>query len=250
MRQDILSGDCLELMKDIPSASIDMVLADLPYGVTRNKWDCPISLPDLWQQYERVIKPNGAILLFGQDKFSAKLMLSNERLHRYNLVWEKSSPTGYLNAKRMPLRSHEDILVFYKSLPVYNPQMTHGHTRKVSTADHKRNSKVTENYGSHRLTSYDSTSRYPKSVLMFPTDKQKEALTPTQKPVALLACLIKTYTHPGEVVLDNVAGSGSTAIACMRTGRAFIVMEKDDEYFQVMKCRIEHEANTPQKYFY
>ena len=142
-------------------------------------------------------------------------MLSNEKLHRYNLIWEKTSPTGHLNAKRMPLRSHEDLLVFYRKLPIYNPQKTTGHERKVSTAKHKRNSKKTTNYGEHKLTTYDSTERYPKSVLTFATDKQKSALHPTQKPVALLEYLIKTYTNEGDLVLDNCAGSGSVGGCCL-----------------------------------
>lgn len=134
-------GECLQMMKQIPDQSINLICCDLPYGVTKNKWDSLIDLDLLWEQYERVIVENGAIVLFGQDKFSARLMLSNEKLHRYNLIWEKTTPTGHLNAKRMPLRSHEDILVFYKKLPTYNPQKTTGHERKVSTAKHKRNSK-------------------------------------------------------------------------------------------------------------
>jgi DNA modification methylase len=161
-------------------------------------------------------------------------MLSNEKLHRYNIIWEKTTPTGYL----MPLRSHEDILVFYKTLPIYNPQKTTGHTRKVSSANHKRNSKKTTNYGEHDLTSYDSTERYPKSVWKFPTDKQKSSLFPTQKPVALLEYIIKTYTNEGELVLDNCAGSGSTGVACKNINRNFILMEKEHENFEIIKTRL------------
>lgn len=232
-------GDCLELMNDIPDESVDMVLCDLPYGVTKNKWDSVINLTRLWLQYERVIKPNGAIILTGQDKFSARLMLSNERLHRYNLIWEKTSPTGHLNAKKMPLRNHEDILVFYKNLPTYNPQKTTGHERKVSTAAHKRNSKKTTNYGEHGLTTYDSTERFPKSVLKFATDKQKSAIHPTQKPVALFEYLIKTYTNEGEIVLDNCSGSGTTAIACIPINRNYICIENGKEHFENSNRRVE-----------
>lgn len=232
-------GDCLELMNDIPDESVDMILCDLPYGVTKNKWDSVVNLTRLWLQYERIIKHNGAIILTGQDKFSARLMLSNERLHRYNLIWEKTSPTGHLNAKKMPLRSHEDILVFYKSLPTYNPQKTTGHERKVSTATHKRNSKKTTNYGEHGLTTYDSTERFPKSVLKFATDKQKSAIHPTQKPVALFEYLIKTYTNEGETVLDNCSGSGTTAIACITTNRKYICIENDKEHFENSNRRVE-----------
>jgi DNA modification methylase len=221
-------GDCLEVMKLIDDNSIDMVLCDLPYGVTKNKWDSVIDLDKLWSEYERVIKANGAIVLFGQDKFSAKLKLSNARLHRYNLIWEKTTPTGHLNAKKMPLRSHEDLLVFYKQLPTYNPQKTTGHERKVSTADHKRNSKKTSNYGEHGLTTYDSTERYPKSVLKFATDKQKVALHPTQKPLALMEYLIATYSNEGETILDNCAGSGTTGLAAKNLKRNYIMIENDE----------------------
>lgn len=240
----VYHGDCLKIMKDIPDQSINMILCDLPYGVTRNKWDSVLDLNSLWKQYERIIKNNGVIILHGQDKFSARLMLSNEKLHRYNLIWEKTSPTGHLNAKRMPLRSHEDILVFYKKLPTYNPQKTTGHTRKISTADHKRKSKKTTNYGEHNLTTYDSTERYPKSILIFPTiltfstDKQKSALHPTQKPVALLEYLIKTYTNEGDLVLDNCAGSGSTGAACENTDRKFLLIEKERKYYDIIIKRL------------
>lgn len=234
MRYKLNFGNCLELMTDVPNKSIDLIFCDLPYGVTKNKWDSVIDLPSLWKQYERIIKNNGAIVLFGQDKFSAKLMLSNEKLHRYNIIWQKTSPTGFLNAKRMPLRSHEDILVFYKEMPTYNPQKTTGHERKVSTAMHKRDSIKTTNYGEHGLTTYDSTERYPKSVWTFKTDKQKEAIHPTQKPIALCEEIIKTYTNIGEVVLDNCVGSGTTIIACENTGRYCIAMENDKELYD--KC--------------
>ena len=192
-----------------------------------------IDLKKLWSEYERVIKTNGAIVLFGQDKFSATLMLSNAKLHRYNLIWEKTTPTGHLNAKKMPLRSHEDILVFYKKLPTYNPQKTTGHKRKVSTVQHKRGSKKTTNYGEHGLTTYDSTERYPKSVLKYATDKQKVALHPTQKPLALLEMLVKTYTNEGDIVLDNTMGSGTTILAAIKNNRIGIGIEKEKQYYDV-----------------
>ena len=233
-------GDCLELMKDIPDQSVDMILCDLPYGITaRNKWDTIIPFEPLWEQYNRVIKDNGAIVLFGSGMFTASLMKSNEKMWRYNLIWHKTTPTGFLNANKMPLRAHENIVVFYKSMPIYNPQKTTGHKRKVSTAKHKRNCKVTEDYGAHRLTTYDSTERFPTSVLTFPTDKQKAALHPTQKPVALCEWLIKTYTDPGMIVLDNCMGSGSTGVACLNTKRNFIGIELDDKYFEIAKERIK-----------
>lgn len=226
-------GDCIEIMNLIDDNSIDMILCDLPYGVTKNKWDSLIDLDLLWKQYERVVTENGAIVLFGQDKFSARLMLSNEKMHRYNLIWQKTTPTGHLNAKRMPLRSHEDILVFYKKLPTYNPQKTTGHERKVSTAKHKRNSKKTTNYGEHGLTSYDSTERYPKSVLKFATDKQKLALHPTQKPLALMEYLIATYSNEGETILDNCAGSGTTGLAAKNLNRNYIMIENDKVNYEI-----------------
>lgn len=236
----LLHGDCLELMKDIPDGSIDMILCDLPYGITaRNKWDTVIPFEPIWEQYNRIIKNNGAIVLFGSGMFTASLMKSNEKMWRYNLIWYKTTPTGFLNANKMPLRAHEDIVVFYKLLPVYNPQKTTGHKRKVSTAKHKMYCKVTEDYGYHGLTTYDSTERFPTSVVTFSTDKQKAALHPTQKPVALCEWLIKTYTNPGMTVLDNCMGSGSTGIACLNTNRNFIGIELDDKYFEIAKERIE-----------
>lgn len=213
-------------MRDIEPESIDMIFADLAYGVTAsNKWDTVIPPELLWKEYERIIKPNGAILLFGQDKFTAKMMLSNEKLHRYNIIWKKTTPTGFLNSKRMPLRVHEDIMVFYKSLPTYNPQKTTGHQRKVSKAEHKRSSIKSLDYGEHGLTTYDSTERYPTSVWEFPTDKQKSSIHPTQKPVDLCRYAIRTYTNKGDLVLDNCCGSGSILLAAELEGRKYIGMD-------------------------
>lgn len=231
--------DCIEGMKQISSESVDMIFVDLPYGKTHNKWDTVIPYEPLWEQFNRIIKPHGAILLFGQDKFTAKTMLSNEKMHRYNIIWEKTTPTGFLNANRMPLRSHEDIMVFYepdedihedimvfyKHLPTYNPQKTSGHKRKVSKAEHKRNCEVTKDYGNHGLTTYDSTERYPTSVWKFPTDKQKEAIHPTQKPLDLCRYAIRTYTNTGDIVLDCCCGAGSIPLAAMLEGRKYIGMD-------------------------
>jgi len=224
----MLYGDCLEILPTVEMASVDMVLCDPPYGITRNGWDKVIPFEPLWKEYRRVVKPNGAIVLFGCQPFTSALVMSNLKEFRYTLVWAKTAPTGFLNANRMPLRKHEDIVVFYRSLPTYNPQKTHGHPRKVATAVHKRKCKETTNYGKHGLSSYDSTERYPTSVLSFPSDKQKSAVHPTQKPVALLEYLIRTYTNVGETVLDNCAGSGSVGIACDNAGRNFIGIELDD----------------------
>ena len=234
----LYKGDCLEIMKDIPDKSVDMILCDLPYGTTKNKWDSVLSLDELWEQYERIIKDNGAIVLFAQTPFDKVLGCSNLKMLRYEWIWEKTSATGHLNAKKMPMKAHENILVFYKKLPTYNPQKTAGHKRKVSKAEHKINCVKTTNYGEHGLTTYDSTERYPRSVQVFKTDKQKESLHPTQKPVALLEYLIKTYTNEGETVLDNCMGSGSTGVACLNTNRKFIGIEKDDKYFDIACNRI------------
>ena len=234
----LYKGDCLEIMRNIPDKSIDMILCDLPYGTTRNKWDSVLSLDELWEQYERIIKDNGVIALFAQTPFDKVLGCSNLKMLRYEWIWEKTSATGHLNAKKMPMKAHENILVFYKKLPTYNPQKTAGHKRKVSKAEHKINCVKTTNYGEHGLTTYDSTERYPRSVQVFKTDKQKESLHPTQKPVALLEYLIKTYTNEGETVLDNCMGSGSTGIACLKTNRNFIGIEKDDKYFDIAYKRI------------
>lgn len=238
-------GDCLLLMKDIPDESIDMILCDLPYGQkSRNRWDKEIPFEPLWEQYERIIKSNGAIVLFANGMFTAKLMLSNKKLWRYNLIWEKTQPTGFFNANKMPLRNHEDICVFYKKLPTYNPQKTTGHPRKVSSAESKRNCKISTDYGKYKFTSYDSTERYPKSVWLYDKDTQHSALHGTQKPVALCETLIKTYTNEGEVVLDNCMGSGSTGIAAMNTKRDFIGMEKDEEIFMIAQQRLSENART------
>ena len=243
----IYNEDCLVGRKRIPDKSVDMILADLPYGTTRNKWDSIIPLDLLWEQYDRIIKDNGAIVLTAQTPFDKVLGCSNLKLLRYEWIWEKTTSTGFLNAKKMPMKAHENILVFYKKLPKYNPQKTTGHTRKVSSAGHKIGSKVTSNYGEHGLTGYDSTERYPRSVQVFPTDKQKTAVHPTQKPVALFEYLVKTYTDKGETVLDNCMGSGTTAVACIATNRNYIGFEMDTNYFNLANQRIEQHLNPIQK---
>ena len=221
----IYNMNCLDGMKLIEDKSIDMIFADLPYGKTKNKWDSIIPLEPLWEQYERIIKDSGVILLFGQDKFTAKMMLFKENLHRYNIIWKKTTPTGFLNAKKMPMRIHEDIMVFYKNLPIYNPQKTTGHKRKVSTAEHKRNSEITTNYGNHNLNTYDSTERYPTSIWEFKTDRQKSSLHPTQKPLDLCRCAIRTYSNEGDLILDNCCGSGSIPLSAYIENRNYIGMD-------------------------
>lgn len=232
--------DCFDGFKLIDDESIDMILTDLPYGQTaRNKWDSVIPFEPLWKQYKRIIKEHGAIILFANGMFTADLMQSNRDMWRYNLIWQKTQPTGFLNANKMPLRSHEDICVFYKKLPTYNPQKTTGNKRKISKAEHKVKCKETTNYGKYRLTSYDSTERFPTSVWTFAKDSQKCALHPTQKPLSLMELLIKTYTNPGDLVLDNCAGSCSTGVACRNTGRRFLGFEKEEKYFHIASKRLE-----------
>ena len=225
-------------MKDIPDKSIDMILCDLPYGTTKNKWDSIIDLDELWNHYNRIIKDNGAIVLTAQTPFDKVLGVSNLKMLKYEWIWEKTSATGHLNAKKMPMKAHENILVFYKKPPTYIPQKTTGHERKVSTAKHKRNSKNSSNYGESSATTYDSTERYPRSVQLFSTDKQKSSLHPTQKPVALFEYLIKTYSNEGETVLDKCMGSGTAAVACMNTNRNYIGFELDKDYYELANERI------------
>lgn len=198
----------------------------------------------LWSNYERIIKDNGAIILFANGMFTADMMESNKELWRYNLVWQKTQPTGFQNANRMPLRSHEDMCVFYKRLPTYNPQKTTGHVRKISTAAHKRNSKQSLNYNEIKNHTYDSTERFPRSVWKFSKDTQKSAIHATQKPVALIEEIIKTYTNKGDTILDSCAGSMTTAIAAINTGRHYVCIEKDKEIYNLGKQRVDDCLNT------
>lgn len=235
----LLQGDCLELMKDIKSGSIDMILCDLPYGTTACKWDVIIPFQPLWEHYERIIKPNGVISLTGAEPFTSLLIISNLKLFKYDLIWRKNNPTGHLNSKKAPLRYHENICIFYKKPPVYNPQKTQGHERKVTKS--KINHKADSVYGSqNHIRNYDSTERYPESVLLFAGTNKLKNDHPTQKPVPLFEYLIRTYTNPGDTVLDNCSGSGTTAIACINTGRKFICMEKDETYYKKCVERIEN----------
>jgi DNA modification methylase len=231
--------DCLEGMKLIADKSIDMILCDLPYGTTRNKWDSIIPLDKLWEQYERIIKDNGAIALTAQTPFDKILGYSNLKLLRYEWIWEKDRASGHLNSHKMPMKAHENILIFYKKLPTYNPQMTTGH--KPSNKSGKRK-KETTNYGKfENLISGGQTTRYPRSVQKFNVvNSQHNPIHPTQKPVELFEYLIKTYTNEGEVVLDNCMGSGTTAIACINTNRNFIGFELDKHYCEIANKRIEN----------
>ena len=243
MEQNIqlYQGDCLEVMKAIPGKSVDMILCDLPYGTTQNKWDSIIPLEPLWEQYERIIKDNGAIVLFAQTPFDKVLGSSNLKLLKYEWIWEKNKATGFLNSKKMPLKAHENILIFYKKLPVYNPQgLVKKEIPTINKGSRGRMSEVS-NYGVANKDAVLEYENYPRDVLKFGV--VMKPIHPTQKPVDLLEYLIKTYTNEGEVVLDNCMGSGSTGVACINTGRKFIGIEKDDTYFNVAKERINNALN-------
>ena len=249
----LIFGDTIEEMKKLPDKSINMILCDLPYGKTQNRWDVVIPFVPLWEQYTRIIKERSPIVLFGQGGFSAKLILSNEAWYRYTIIWEKTQPTGFLNANRMPLRSHEDMIVFYKNLPKYNPQKTTGHPPVHSYTKHTSDG---SNYGKTKIgiSGGGSTERHPTSVWGFPEDIdriwtfkkdiQKSSLHPTQKPVALLEKLVLTYSDKGGIILDNTSGSFSTGVACQNTDRGFIGIEDDIKYFELGKKRMEENEVT------
>jgi len=231
-------GDCLELMPQyIESKSIDMIFCDLPYGTTRNKWDSVIDLYRLWSEYERVIKDNGAIVLFAQTPFDKVLGASNLKLLKYEWIWEKDRASGHLNAKKMPMKAHENILVFYKKLPTYNPQKTTGH--KPSNTSGRR-LKETTNYGKfEQIISGGQTTRYPRSVQKVNVvNSQHGIIHPTQKPLSLIEYMIKTYTNEGDLILDNTCGSGTTGLGAKNLNRNYIMMEQDPKYFEIAKSRV------------
>ena len=231
----LIHGDCLEQMKNIKTGTVDMILADPPYGTTMCKWDSIIPFEPMWAEIERITTDNAAILLFAAAPFDKVLACSNLKLFRHEWIWEKPAATGFFNAKKMPLKAHENVLVFYKSLPTYNPQKTTGHVRKVSKA------KVvhSECYGKQiGVKHYDSTERYPRSVLKFSSDKQYNNLHPTQKPLALCEYLIKTYTNKGDLVVDFCMGSGPVGVAAKKLKRDFIGIEKEDKYYAIAEDRI------------
>ncbi|QAV21708.1 site-specific DNA-methyltransferase [Paenibacillus chitinolyticus] len=229
----IYNVDCLgeNGLSLINNKSIDLILCDLPYGTTRNKWDSIIPLDVLWRHYKRIIKDNGAIVLTAQTPFDKVLGNSNLDWLRYEWIWEKTTATGHLNAKKMPMKAHENVLVFYKNLPTYNPQKTIGHKPVNSYTKHQDDG---SNYGKTTIgiCGGGSTERYPRSVLKFSTDKQKLAIHPTQKPVDLFRYFIRTYTNKGDIVLDNASGSGTTAVACLEEERNYICFEKEREYWE------------------
>ena len=241
----LFCGDCLELMRKIPDGDIDMILCDLPYGVTRNKWDSVLPLDALWAEYKRIIKPNGAICLHADGIFMAKLMLSAPQMWRYNLIWNKVHSSGFLNANRMPLRQTEEICVFYKKQPTYNPQKTRGnknHSKGRAVGKDVADARLANhNYGRYVIVDNTETlgsMKFPTSLITFQKPHPSAARHPTEKPVPLLEWLIRTYTNPRDLVLDNCMGSGSTGVACKNTGRKFIGMELDKKYFEIASQRI------------
>lgn len=239
--QDLQNGrfywaDCFDAMKEIPDGVVDMILCDLPYGTTQNKWDSVLPLEQLWSEYWRIAKPNAAIVLTAQPPFDKSLGVSQIEYLKYEWIWRKDSGTGHLNAKKQPMKNHENVLIFYKEQCTYNPQMTEG------KAYRQKSGKASSNYGDQiQVVTENKGERYPLSVQDFKRDKDK--LHPTQKPVALFEYLIKTYTNENELVLDNTAGSGTTAIAAINTNRKWICIEKDEDYANKAIERIKNHAD-------
>jgi DNA modification methylase len=240
---EVYLGDCVQVMKDIDNGSIDMILTDLPYNVTKNKWDQSIIPLDLlWNEYKRVIKKNGAILLFAQGMFAAKLIMSNEKWYKYDLVWKKGERvSGFLNAKKQFMRNHEQILCFYNKPPLYLPIMEEGAPLHGKGKKYLNKEGVNNNYGYYDTTLPEtrkgSTQKYPKSVLNF--DKPHPSIHPNEKPVALLEYLIKTFTREDEIVLDSTCGSGSTLVAAKKINRRYIGIEKDQNWVNISKQRLK-----------
>ncbi len=223
----LFEGDCLRYLKQFPDKSIDMVLCDLPYGTTQNKWDSVISLGKLWKEYERVVKDNGAIVLTSQGLFTAQLMMSNPKMFKYKWIWEKSKPTNFLNAKKQPLRKYEDVCVFYKKQPTYNPQMTKGEPYNKGI----RKNQLSGSYGDFQPVHVHSDgNRYPTDIVYFKTaESEGKVIHPTQKPVELGRYFVRTYSKPGDLILDNTFGSGSFLVAALLEGRNFVGIEKNKD---------------------
>lgn len=235
---NLYNADCLEFMKNIPAKSIDMILCDLPYGVTRCKWDNKIDLKKLWEQYERIIKDNGVICLFGQTKFFHELVQSNLKLYRYDLIWDKVLKTGFLNANRQPLRRHEQIAIFYKKQPKYNPQISKKKVPYNKENIERRNQVYGKCYVMPNREKEDG-KKYPTSILQYKRVNSAKMLYPTEKPIELLEHLIKLYTDENDLVLDNCMGSGTTGLACKNTNRNFIGIEINKETFELAKNRLK-----------
>jgi len=235
----IIQGDCLEVMQHIPDRSVDMILCDLPYGTTACEWDTVIPFEPLWEQYRRIIKDNGVIVLTASQPFTSALVMSNIKMFKYCWYWDKKQGTGFLNSKKQPLKSIEEVVVFYKEQSTYNPQMRLGF--KPYTC--KQGDTKTQNYGKQTVAiTVSDGSRYPLNIIEFIRDKEKTH--PTQKPVALFEYLIKTYTNEGDLVLDNCAGSGTTGVACKNTNRNYILIEIEKKYCDIARKRL---ANVPEK---
>jgi len=236
----LLFGDCLELLSSIDDNSIDMVLCDLPYGTTAASWDSIIPIDSLWDQYNRVCKKNAAMVFTASQPFTTLLISSNLKNFRYEWIWEKPQGTNPLNSKIMPLKSHESIVVFYRKLPTYNPQMWKSTPYSGFTSKTK---KIGEIYGNVNSVHRDNPEglRYPKTVLRFSQDK---GLHPTQKPLELMRYMIRTYTNENDIVLDNCMGSGTTGLACAMENRKFIGIENNEKYFQIAKNRIDSYTNS------
>lgn len=236
-------GDCLERLREIPKGSVDMILCDLPYGTTQNKWDAVIPFEALWAQYWQVAKPGAAVVLTAAQPFTSALVMSQPQFFRYDWTWRKPKGTGHLNAKKQPMRDKEDILVFYRQQCTYNPQMTAGTPYKDKAGkDHSANSSMTDSYGSYTNFRNDNSGlRYPKQVVDFGV-VERGNIHPTEKPVPLFEYLIRTYTDEGMTVLDNCAGSGTTAISAERSGRNWICIERDETYFAKACERVHNEV--------
>lgn len=236
----LMQGDCLERMKEIPSGSVDMILTDPPYGTTACKWDSIIDLPLMWEQLNRIIKPNGAIVMTAAQPFTTTLIASNMKMFRYCWVWEKSQATGFLNAWKMPLKATEDVCVFYKAPPTYNPELSDKAPENIRPPSNR--TKLSDCYGDFDLTKHKcpANKSMPKTLLRF--NNAQGTTHPTEKPVALMEYLIKTYTNEGETVLDFTMGSGTTGVACANLNRSFIGIELDEDYFNAACERIERET--------
>jgi len=247
-KKEILLGDCLELMKNIPNGSIDFICCDLPYGTTQNKWDSVLPFDKLWSEYERILKPNGVVCLFGDLGFKARVILSNEKMFKYDLIWDKVVPSGFLNANKMPMRRHESIMVFggNKFNKIMKPRNPNSHSLgRIENYTKSRGKAEQSNYGEITDKKINVIADYsiknPDTILEFSKGNGRgkyKRLHPTQKPVDLIEWLIKTYTNEGDLVLDNTAGSGTTAIACLNTNRQFIVMEKEQKYYDIILKRV------------
>lgn len=227
----VLHGDCFEWLSQIEDKSISAIIADLPYGTTQNKWDTPLDLEMLWKEYKRIIKDNGAIVLFAQTPFDKILGSSNIKMLKYEWIWKKNRGTGHLNAKKMPMKNHENILVFYKKPPLYNPQMREGkpYVRKSGNGS--------SNYGLQVKVETINEGRYPLSVIEFPIVER--TVHPTEKPLDLISYLVRTYSKEGDTILDNTAGSGTLGVSCINENRNFILMEKEWEYCEIANERIK-----------